>query len=78
MINKISRRDFLKITASGALGLVLSELGFGYALAAPPASQGRVTWSGVPLYAQPSFKAKELRLFGLDQIVELKAEVEGE
>jgi hypothetical protein len=78
MINKISRRDFLKITASGALGLVLSELGFGYALAAPPASQGRVTWSGVPLYVEPSFKAKELRLFGLDQVVELKAEVEGE
>jgi len=78
MINKISRRDFLKLSASGALGLVLSELGFGYALAAPPASQGRVTWSGVPLYDAPSFNAKELHLFGLDQVVELKAEVQGE
>lgn len=78
MISKISRRDFLKLSASGALGLVLSELGIDRALAAPPASQGRITWSGVPLYDEPSFQAKELHLFGLDQIVELKAEVEGE
>ena len=75
---KISRRDFLKLSASGVLGLVLSELGIDHALAAPPASQGRVTWSGVPLYDAPSFKAKELHLFGLDQVVDLKAEVEGD
>ncbi len=78
MINQISRRDFLKISASGALGLVLSELGFDRVLAAPPAPQGRITWSGVPLYETASFKAKELELFGLDQVVELKSVVEGE
>jgi hypothetical protein len=78
MISKISRRDFLKLSASGVLGLFLSDLGIDHALATPPASQGRVTWSGVPLYDSPSFKAKELHLFGLDQIVELKAVVEGE
>jgi hypothetical protein len=79
MINhQISRRDFLKLSASGALGLALSELGIVHALAAPPASQGRITWSGVPLYDAPSFKAKELRLFGNDQVVNLKAEVEGD
>ena len=76
MTSKISRRDFLKLSASGALGLVLSDLGVGHALASPPASQGRVIWSGVPLYDAPSFKAKELLLFGTDQIVEIKAEVE--
>ena len=74
----LSRRDFLKLSASGALGLVLSELGIDRALAAPPASQGRVTWSGVPLYDAPSFKAKEMHLFGIDQVVNLKAEVEGD
>jgi lipoprotein-anchoring transpeptidase ErfK/SrfK len=79
MINSLSRRDFLKLSASGALGLVLSEIGMDRALAAPPpASQGRITWSGVPLYDAPSFKAKELHLFGIDVVVELKSEVEGD
>ena len=32
---KFSRRDFLKLSASGVLGLVLSELGIDHALAAP-------------------------------------------
>jgi len=75
---KFSRRDFLKLSASGALGLVLSELGIGSALAAPPASQGRVTWSGIPLYDAPAFNANKLSLFGMDQIISLKSEVEGE
>jgi hypothetical protein len=60
------------------LGLVLSELGIDHALAAPPASQGRTTYSGVPLYDAPSFKAKEMHLFGIDQVVNLKTEVEGD
>ena len=52
MMNKLnlSRRDFLKLSASGALALALSEMGIDRALAAPPSSQGRITWSGVPLY----------------------------
>jgi TctA family transporter len=75
---QISRRDFLKLSASGVLGLVLSEMGIDLALAAPSASQGRVTWSGVPLYDTPSFKAKKIHLLGLDQVVNLKAEVEGD
>ena len=73
-----SRRDFLKLSASGVLGLVLSEMGIDHALAAPPTSQGRVTYSGVPLYDSPSFKAKEIHLFGLNQVVNLEAEVEGD
>jgi hypothetical protein len=80
MINniKFSRRDFLKLSASGVLGLVLSELGIDSALAAPSASQGRVTWSGIPLYDAPAFNAKKISLFGMDQIISLKGEVEGE
>ena len=57
---QLSRRDFLKISASGALAFVLAEMGFDRALAAPPASQGRVTWSGIPLYNSPSFQANFL------------------
>ncbi|MEW6403183.1 MAG: L,D-transpeptidase family protein [Chloroflexota bacterium] len=77
-ISPISRRDFLKLSASGALSLALSELGLDRLFSAPPASQGRVTWSGTPLYAEPYFKAKQLNVFGVDQVVKIKAEVEGE
>jgi len=73
-----SRRDFLKLSASGVLGLALSELGIDHALAAPPATQGRATYSGVPLYDAPSFKAKEMHLIGIDQVVNIQAELEGE
>ncbi|MBK8421143.1 L,D-transpeptidase [Candidatus Villigracilis saccharophilus] len=75
---QLSRRDFLKISASGALAFVLSEMGFDRALAAPPASQGRITWSGIPLYDAPTFKANELHLFGIDKVISLKAEVQGD
>ena len=75
---QLSRRDFLKISASGTLAFVLAEMGFDRALAAPPASQGRVTWSGIPLYDAPSFQANQLHLFGIDKVVSLKAEVQGD
>jgi hypothetical protein len=76
---QFSRRDFLKLSASGVLGLVLSEMGIDLALAtAPKASQGRATYSGVPLYDSPSFKAKKLHLFGINQVVNIKTEVEGD
>src|SRR5436190_21773025 len=75
---KFSRRDFLKLSASGTLAMVLSEMGIDRALAAPPASHGRITWSGIPLYDGPSFNAKELKLFGIDQVLKLDATVEGD
>jgi len=80
MMNKLnlSRRDFLKLSASGALGLALSEMGIDRALAAPPSSQGRITYSGVPLYDAPSFQANQIHLYGIDLLVELQAEVEGD
>lgn len=78
MTNGITRRDFLKISASGVLGLAISELGLDRDLASPPASHGRTIWSGIPLYDAPSFNAKKLELFGVDQIFEIKAEVEGD
>ncbi|MDD2921962.1 MAG: L,D-transpeptidase [Anaerolineales bacterium] len=75
---KLSRRDFLKLSASGALGFVLAEMGFDRALAAPPASQGRIIWSGVPLNDAPSFSAKEIKLFGIDVVVDLNGEALGD
>jgi len=75
---QLSRRDFLKLSASGALGLALSELRLDRVFAAPPTSQGRVTVSGIPLYDSPSFNAKQIQVFGKDQVVNITAEVEGD
>ncbi len=75
----LSRRDFLKLASAGSLAFALSELRLDRALAAPAAiKQGRITWSGIPLYDAPSFKAKEIRVFGMDQVVDITAEVEGD
>ena len=75
---QLSRRDFLKLSATGALGLALSELRLDRAIAAPPALQGRVTWSGIPLYNVPSFNAKQVQVFGMDQVLNITTEVEGD
>ena len=50
-----SRRDFLKLSASGALGLFLAETGLDHALALsePPANHGRVLMSGLFMYEAP-------------------------
>lgn len=77
-ISQLSRRDFLKLTASGALGLVLSELGMNRALAAPPASKGLALFSGVPIYDAPSVKANKVELLGKDKVFDLLEEVQGD
>ena len=78
LIKQLSRRDFLKLSATGALSFTLAELRLDQAFAAPTASQGRVTWSGVSLYDAPSFNAKEIHVFGIDKVVNITAEVEGD
>lgn len=77
-ISQFSRRDFLKLSASGVLGLALSELGIDRALAAPPASQGLALWSGVPIQDAPAFHANKIELLGKDKVVDLLGEVQGE
>ena len=77
-LTRLSRRDFLKLTASGALGLVLSELGLENASAAPPASKGLALFSGVPIWDAPSVKANKLELIGKDQVFDLLGEVQGD
>lgn len=76
-ISQLSRRDFLKITASGALGLVLSELGLDRALAAPPTSQGLALISGVPIFDVPSTTGNKLELIGKDKVIQLLGEAQG-
>ncbi len=77
-LKTLSRRDFLKLSASGALGFALAEMGLDRALAAPPTTKGRIIVSGVPLYDAPSFKAKEIMKFGIDVVVQLNSEAPGD
>ena len=77
-LSQLTRRDFLKLTASGALGLVLSELGMKHAFAAPPTSKGLALFSGVPIYDAPSVKANTVDLLGKDKVVDLLGDVQGD
>jgi len=79
-IPSFTRRDFLKFSASGALGLFLAETGLDRALAAtePPASHGRVLMSGLFMYEFPTFSSEGWKAFGKDQLVPISEVVEGE
>lgn len=78
--SSFTRRDFLKLSASGALGLFLAETGIdrALALAEPPASHGRVLMSGLFMYEVPSFGSESWKSFGKDQVVPISEVVEGE
>jgi len=75
MLNpQISRRDFLKLASAGSLAFALRDLRLDRAFAAPAAiKQGRIIWSGVPLYDAPTFNAQQTHLFGTDKVVEITA-----
>jgi hypothetical protein len=73
MLNpQISRREFLKLASAGSLAFALSDLRLDRALAAPAAiKQGRITFSGMPLYDAPTFRANQIYNFGADKIIEI-------
>ena len=73
MLNlQISRRDFLKLASAGSLAFALKDLRLDRAIAAPAAiKQGRITFSGMPLYDAPTFKANQIHNFGADSIVDV-------
>jgi hypothetical protein len=75
-----SRRDFLKFSASGALGLFLTESGLDQALgiASVQARYGRVLMNGLFLYEAPDFGSKQHKAYGKDQVVTISEVVEGE
>jgi lipoprotein-anchoring transpeptidase ErfK/SrfK len=79
-ISFFTRRDFLKLSASGALGLFLAETGLDRALAVTelPARHGRVLMSGLFMYEIPSFNSESWKAFGKDQVVPISEVVEGE
>lgn len=79
-LTSFTRRDFLKLSAAGALGLFLTETGLERALAAgvPAASHGRVLMSGLFMYDAPSFNAKQHKAFGKDQVVPISKVLDGD
>src|SRR6266545_3341313 len=72
-----SRRDFLKASGAGLLGLFLAELHLDRAFAVETPKQGRMTISGVELLSEPSFNAKKIDIFGRDEVVDISGEVMG-
>ena len=72
MLNpQLSRREFLKLVSTGSLAFALRDLRIARALEITPPGQGRITWSGVPLYDAPAFQANQVHLFGADKVVEI-------
>lgn len=75
----LTRRDFLKLSAAGFIGAWLAEFQLDRALAATtPPTEGRMTMSGIGLYKDPSFKAKNLHVFGRDEVVPILSVVDGD
>lgn len=77
-ISQLSRRDFLKLTASGVLGFALAELGIDFASAAPPATQGLSLFSGIQIYDEPFLNANKVDLLRKDEVIELLGEAQGD
>jgi hypothetical protein len=72
MLNpQMTRREFLKLVSSGTLAFALKDLRVDRALASIVPRQGRITWSGIPLYDAPTFNANKIHIFGVDQVVEI-------
>jgi lipoprotein-anchoring transpeptidase ErfK/SrfK len=75
MLNpQISRREFLKLASAGSLAFALKDLRLDRALAESTSiKQGRITFSGMPLYDAPTFRANQLHNFGADSIIDVIA-----
>jgi hypothetical protein len=74
MLNpQITRREFLKLASTGTLAFALKDLRVDRLLDSMPPKQGRITWSGIPLYDGPNFQANKIHLFGADQVLDITA-----
>ena len=72
MLNpQLTRRDFLKLASAGTLAFALKDLRIDNALAAAAPTQGRIVFSGIPLYDAPTFLANKIYAFGKDEVVSI-------
>ncbi|HUI88673.1 MAG TPA: L,D-transpeptidase [Anaerolineales bacterium] len=72
-----TRREFLKLSSAGLLGLLVSDLHLEQAFASAPA-RARVAFTGVDLFDRPSFNATKQLTFGKDQVVDVTGQAEGD
>ena len=74
-----SRREFLRASSAGLLGLFLADLRLDrvFGDAAIPV-QGRSTLSGVEVLSEPSHRAKQVRALGRDKVVGIISAVQGD
>jgi lipoprotein-anchoring transpeptidase ErfK/SrfK len=78
MVPSFSRRDFLKATGAGLLGLLMADLRPERIFASGALQQGRSTFSGVELLSEPALNANKVRALGRDEIITIHAEVQGD
>lgn len=79
-IADLTRREFLKLSASGVLGLFFADSNLDHVLAqsAPPASFGRVLMNGLSMFEAPSFNSKQWQAYGKDQTVPISEVLDGD
>ncbi len=74
--SSLSRRDFLKLTGLGLLGLALPAFGLRQT-SLKKGLQGRIVFERVNLYNAPAFTAKRLKTLWRDEVFPLSAAVIG-
>jgi hypothetical protein len=74
----LTRRDFLKTSGAGLLGLFLADLRLERALAAETPIQGRSTISGLDVFSEPFFNATKKYMLRQDEVVNINGEVQGD
>jgi hypothetical protein len=77
MTRSISRREFLKLSATGAAGLFLSGLPLGFARAGGTDWQGRVTKNNIKMYDQPASSGNLARTLKRDDLLPITTTVTG-
>lgn len=78
MLPGFSRRDFLKASGAGLLGLFLADLRLERVLAAETPKQGRSTISGLDVFSEPFFRATKKYMLRQDEVVNISGEVQGD
>lgn len=73
-----SRRDFLKASSAGLLGLFLADRRLDRILVAEIPKQGRSTMSGVNVFSEPFLNANTISLLHRDEVVEITGEIQGD
>ena len=73
-----SRREFLKASGAGMLAFMLADLRLDRVLAEETPVQGRSTFSGVDIYAEPAYAARKVRALGRDELVSIDSQVQGD